>query len=56
MMLGNRIAEFKQELRFKLKEHGHEIIVGVIMKVLSIAIVVAATGDLNQAIAGRGRH
>jgi hypothetical protein len=56
MMLRNRISEVKEELRFRLKEHSHEIIVGAIMTVLSIAIVVAATGDLNQAFAGRNRH
>jgi hypothetical protein len=49
------VLGLKEKLSVEMKEHGHEIIVGAIMTVLSIAIAVAATGDLNQALAGRHR-
>jgi hypothetical protein len=56
IMLGNRVSGLKEELSFRLREHSHEIIVGAIMTVISIAIAIAATGDLNQAFAGRHRR
>lgn len=55
MVLGNAVSSFKERLSFQVKEHGHEIVVGAIMAGISIALAVAATGDWNHAIAGRGR-
>jgi hypothetical protein len=55
IVFGDGVLGLKEKLSVEMKEHGHEIIVGAIMTVLSIAIVVAATGDLNQALAGRHR-
>lgn len=55
IVLEKTVSGFKEKMSFELKQHGHEIIVGAIMTVISIAVAVAATGDLNQAIAGRGR-
>lgn len=55
IVLENRVSLLKEKLSFELREHGHEIIVGAIMTAISIAIAVVATGDLNQAFAGRHR-
>jgi hypothetical protein len=54
IVLGNS-ASVKEKLGEVLRVHGHELIVGVIMTTISVAIAFAATGDLNQALAGRHR-
>jgi hypothetical protein len=53
-VLGNS-ASVKEKLSEVLRVHGHELIVGAIMTTISVAIAVAATGDLNQALAARHR-
>jgi hypothetical protein len=55
LVLGNMVSGFKEKLSFELKQHGHEIMVGAIMTVISIAIAFAATGDFNEALARRHR-
>ena len=55
IVLGNS-ASVKEKLGEVLRVHGHELIVGVIMTTISVAIAVAATGDFNQALAGTHRH
>jgi len=54
IVLGNG-ASVKEKLGEVLRVHGHELIVGVIMTTISVAIAFAATGDFNQALAGRHR-
>ena len=54
IVLGNS-ASVKEKLGEVVRVHGHELIVGAIMTTISVAIAFAATGDLNQAIAGRHR-
>jgi hypothetical protein len=56
IMLENQIAEFKEVLKFNLRQHSHEIIVGAIMTAVSITLAVAATGDWSQAFAHRNRR
>lgn len=48
-------ASVKEKLSDVLRVHGHEVIVGAVMTAISVAIAFAATGDLNQALAGRHR-
>jgi hypothetical protein len=54
IVLGNS-ASVKEKLGEVLRVHGHELIVGAIMTTISVTIAFAATGDLNQALAGRHR-
>ena len=51
----NSFSDLREKLGFEMKVHGHEIIVGAIMTVVSIAIAVATTGDLNDAFARHKR-
>jgi hypothetical protein len=55
VIVKNGFSDLKEKLRFELTIHGHEIIVGAIMTAISIGIVVAITGNLNEAVARRGR-
>lgn len=52
----NDFLDVSEKLGFEWKLHKHEIIVGAIMATVSIAMVIAMTGDLNQAFAGVRRH
>ena len=54
IVLGNS-ASVKEKLGEVMRVHGHELIVGAIMTTISVAIAFAATGDFNQALAGRHR-
>ena len=52
----NSFSYLKERLGFEFRMHGHEIIVGAIMITVSIAIAVALTGDVNDAMARTKRR
>ncbi len=52
----NVVSELKGTVQLKLWEHRHEIIAGTIMTFISLAIAIAATGNINEGFARmRGR-
>lgn len=51
----NNFFCLKERLGIELKLHGHGMIVGAIMIAVSLAIAVALTGDINEALARRRR-
>jgi hypothetical protein len=56
IIVRNLVSEFRDTVQWKIREHGHEIIIGAIMTIISVGIVAAATGDMTEVFAGaRGR-
>lgn len=56
IIVRNLVSEFRETVQWKIKEHGHELIIGAIMTIISVGIVAAATGDITAVFAGaRGR-
>jgi hypothetical protein len=52
----NLVSELRDTVQLKLREHRHEIITGTIMTLISMAIAIAATGNINEVFAPhRGR-
>jgi hypothetical protein len=54
--LKSNVLGIKEKLKFELKIHAHEVIVGVTMIAISLAIAVAITGDFNDAFAKASRR
>lgn len=54
-VLKNSVSDFRERLLFQIGMHRHEIFVGAVMTIISIGIAIAATGDLNQALAAARR-
>jgi hypothetical protein len=52
----NSLGGLGEKLRFGLKVHGHEIIVGSAVIAISFAIALAVTGDFNDAFAKASRR
>lgn len=56
IIVRNLVSEFRDTVQWKIREHGHEIIIGAIMTIISVGIVAAATGDMTEVFAAvRGR-
>ncbi|MEP6576732.1 MAG: hypothetical protein ABJB85_09920 [Nitrososphaerota archaeon] len=47
----NHFSEVREMLGMGFREHSHEIVVGAIMVGISIALALAVSGNLNDALA-----
>jgi len=52
----NSLGGIREKVKFELKVHGHEIIVGSAVIAISFAIALAVTGDVNDAFAKASRR
>ncbi len=56
ILVRNLVSELRDTVQLKFKEHRHEIVIGTIMTFISMAIAIAATGDMTEVFAvHRGR-